>query len=196
MASTRSSPRSAISAIFQSNKLAIDIKGGFVPNYVISPGKEHVVESIRALAKKSSTVLLATDPDREGDGDCRARRRDSRALRNQRASCFYEITPAAIKEAIALSAAARCQPSQSSRGPAVSSTDLLATTCPGSFGKAPLRTLSRTRPVTCAPYIGRARKTDLRLCPGNLFSVYGQFFDRRSEASHAHSYQPTSAKKG
>ena len=31
----------------KSNKSAIDIKAGFVPQYVISPGKEHVVESIK-----------------------------------------------------------------------------------------------------------------------------------------------------
>ena len=36
----------------KSNKSAIDIKGGFIPNYIISPGKEHIVESIKKLAKK------------------------------------------------------------------------------------------------------------------------------------------------
>ena len=51
----------------KSNKSAIDIKNGFKPNYVISPGKEHIVEEISRLAKKSKEVLLATDPDREGE---------------------------------------------------------------------------------------------------------------------------------
>jgi len=84
----------------KSNKAAIDIKAGFVPNYVISPGKEAVVESIKKLAKKSSTVLLATDPDREGEAiawhlavTC--------GLKKPARVLFYEITPAAVKEAIA-----------------------------------------------------------------------------------------------
>src|SRR3989344_2445061 len=51
----------------KSNKVAIDIEGGFVPHYEISKGKEKVVNGIKALAKKSSEVLLATDPDREGE---------------------------------------------------------------------------------------------------------------------------------
>lgn len=84
----------------KSNKAAIDIKAGFVPNYIISPGKEAVVESIKKLAKKSSTVLLATDPDREGEAiawhlaETCGLKKPSRVL-------FYEITPTSVKEAIA-----------------------------------------------------------------------------------------------
>ncbi len=51
----------------KSNKKAIDIEGGFVPHYEISKGKERVIEEITRRAKKSKEVLLATDPDREGE---------------------------------------------------------------------------------------------------------------------------------
>ena len=51
----------------KSNKKAIDIEGGFIPHYEVSPGKEKIVSEIKALAKKADTVLLATDPDREGE---------------------------------------------------------------------------------------------------------------------------------
>jgi DNA topoisomerase-1 len=51
----------------KSNKKAIDIEGGFIPHYEISPGKEKVVAEIKSLAKKADEVLLATDPDREGE---------------------------------------------------------------------------------------------------------------------------------
>lgn len=51
----------------KSNKKAIDIEGGFVPHYEISKGKEKVVTDIQRLAKKANEVLLATDPDREGE---------------------------------------------------------------------------------------------------------------------------------
>jgi reverse gyrase len=51
----------------KSNKDAIDIEGGFVPRYEISKGKEKVVKEIRDFSKKSDEILLATDPDREGE---------------------------------------------------------------------------------------------------------------------------------
>ncbi|HRH30966.1 MAG TPA: type I DNA topoisomerase [Candidatus Paceibacterota bacterium] len=51
----------------KSNKKAIDIEGGFIPHYEISKGKEKVVDELESLAKKASIVMLATDPDREGE---------------------------------------------------------------------------------------------------------------------------------
>ncbi len=51
----------------KSNKKAIDIPGGFIPHYEISKGKEHVVEELMSLGRKATTILLATDPDREGE---------------------------------------------------------------------------------------------------------------------------------
>lgn len=51
----------------KSNKKAIDIEGGFIPHYEISKGKEKVVSDLQALAQKASTIILATDPDREGE---------------------------------------------------------------------------------------------------------------------------------
>jgi DNA topoisomerase-1 len=84
----------------KSNKSAIDIQGGFIPHYVISPGKEAVVESITKLAKKSSTVLLATDPDREGEAIA-WHVAQTCGIKKPARVLFYEITPAAVKEAIA-----------------------------------------------------------------------------------------------
>jgi len=51
----------------KSNKQAIDIPAGFVPHYEISKGKEKVVRELKSLAKKADSVVLATDPDREGE---------------------------------------------------------------------------------------------------------------------------------
>ncbi len=51
----------------KSNKKAIDIEGGFVPHYEISKGKEHVVDELRSLAHKATEIVLAPDPDREGE---------------------------------------------------------------------------------------------------------------------------------
>ena len=51
----------------KSNKQAIDIEGGFIPRYEISKGKEKIVHELQGLAEKASEILLATDPDREGE---------------------------------------------------------------------------------------------------------------------------------
>ncbi|TAL49490.1 type I DNA topoisomerase [Patescibacteria group bacterium] len=46
---------------------AIDIEGGFIPHYEIVKGKEKVIESIKRHVARADEVLLATDPDREGE---------------------------------------------------------------------------------------------------------------------------------
>src|SRR3989344_3129066 len=51
----------------KSNKKAIDIKAGFVPHYEISKGKEKVVNELEELARSAKEIILATDPDREGE---------------------------------------------------------------------------------------------------------------------------------
>src|SRR3989344_6831102 len=51
----------------KNNKKAIDIESGFIPRYEISPGKEGVVQELQKLCGEADEVLLATDPDREGE---------------------------------------------------------------------------------------------------------------------------------
>jgi DNA topoisomerase-1 len=51
----------------KTNKDAVDIEAGFVPRYIVSPGKEKVIEGLQAAAKKADEVILASDPDREGE---------------------------------------------------------------------------------------------------------------------------------
>lgn len=51
----------------KSNKKAIDIPGGFIPSYEISKGKEKVITELQALGEDAKEILLATDPDREGE---------------------------------------------------------------------------------------------------------------------------------
>jgi DNA topoisomerase I len=83
----------------KSNKKAIDIEGGFVPHYEISPGKEKVVTEIKNLAKKAEEVLLATDPDREGEAIA-WHIKEAVGLKNPKRVVFYEITKKAVQEAI------------------------------------------------------------------------------------------------
>jgi len=83
----------------KSNKAAIDIPGGFIPHYEISPGKEKVVSELKTLSKKADEVLLATDPDREGEAIA-WHIKEAIGLKNPKRVRFYEITKDAIKEAI------------------------------------------------------------------------------------------------
>lgn len=83
----------------KSNKSAIDIEAGFVPHYEISKGKEKVVSEIKSLVKRAEEVLLATDPDREGEAIA-WHIKEAVGLKNPKRVVFYEITKDAVKEAI------------------------------------------------------------------------------------------------
>ena len=49
------------------SKLGVDVEHGFTPQYVTIRGKGEILKHIREESEKSSRVLLATDPDREGE---------------------------------------------------------------------------------------------------------------------------------
>ncbi len=83
----------------KSNKNAIDIEGGFIPHYEISKGKEAVVAEIKSLAKKATEVLLATDPDREGEAIA-WHIAEAAGLKDPQRVVFHEITKDAVQEAI------------------------------------------------------------------------------------------------
>jgi DNA topoisomerase I len=48
-------------------KMGIDIENGFQETYEVVPGKEKVLQELKAAAKGVDEILLATDPDREGE---------------------------------------------------------------------------------------------------------------------------------
>ena len=94
----------------KSNKKAIDIEGGFIPHYEIVKGKEKVISEIKRKASKSDEIILATDPDREGEAIAW---HISELIKNKSAESgiknhelrikrvtYHEITEDAIKEAL------------------------------------------------------------------------------------------------
>ena len=86
----------------KSNKAAIDIEGGFVPHYEISKGKEKIVAEIQSLAKKADEVLLATDPDREGEAIAwhLAELIGEKLAKKIHRVTYHEITKEAIEDAL------------------------------------------------------------------------------------------------
>src|SRR3990167_6019495 len=88
----------------KSNKKAIDIEAGFIPHYEISKGKEKIVHELQHLASKASEVLLATDPDREGEAIAwhieTLLKADQKIKESIDRLAFYEITKEAVTEAL------------------------------------------------------------------------------------------------
>lgn len=85
----------------KSNSKAIDIDGGFIPHYEISKGKEKVIAEIKKEAKKAKEVLLATDPDREGEAIAwHLVEATGLNKKNTKRIVFHEITKDAIKGAL------------------------------------------------------------------------------------------------
>lgn len=83
----------------KSNKDAIDIPGGFIPQYVVSSGKEKIVAELKKLANKADEILLATDPDREGEAIA-WHVAEATKIKKPRRVVFHEITKSAVQEAI------------------------------------------------------------------------------------------------
>jgi DNA topoisomerase-1 len=84
------------------SRMAIDIERDFAPEYILVKGKASIKNELTALSQNAKRVLLASDPDREGeaiawhladilsvplDEKCRVR--------------FYEITSKAVRDAVA-----------------------------------------------------------------------------------------------
>lgn len=89
----------------KSNKKAIDIDGGFVPHYEIVKGKEKVMHDITEAAEDADTILLATDPDREGEAIAwhiseLLKKSKKVAAKDIKRVRFNEITKEAVAEAI------------------------------------------------------------------------------------------------
>ncbi len=88
----------------KSNKKAIDIEGGFIPHYEISKGKEKIVHELQGLAEKAKEIILATDPDREGEAIAWHIETLLKQAKKVKAPIervtFHEITKEAVEEAL------------------------------------------------------------------------------------------------
>jgi len=79
-------------------RLGIDPEADFKPEYEIVAGKQPIVAKLKKLAKTSSEVILATDPDREGEAIA-WHIQELIKVKSQRI-VFHEITRAAIESAL------------------------------------------------------------------------------------------------
>lgn len=82
------------------SKFGIDVEDNFEPHYITIRGKGPVLKELRDAAKKADRILLATDPDREGEAIAWHL---ATALKVEEEKCrvdFREITKDAIKQAV------------------------------------------------------------------------------------------------
>ncbi len=82
------------------SQLGIDIENNFTPKYITIRGKGEILKALRKEAKNAKKVLLATDPDREGEAISWHLARALGIGENQPCRVeFHEITASAVKEA-------------------------------------------------------------------------------------------------
>ena len=82
--------------------LGIDVEHGFVPDFVVTPAKKPIVRELQAAAKKADEVILATDPDREGEAiSWHLAQILNLPVETTKRWQFHEITKPAIDEAAA-----------------------------------------------------------------------------------------------
>lgn len=105
----------------KSNKKAVDIPAGFIPRYETIKGKENIIAEIKKDSKKAEEIILATDPDREGEAIAwhlaqtiglpdaeektdakgkRIKKPGSKKTTPVKRIVFNEITESAVKEAL------------------------------------------------------------------------------------------------
>lgn len=85
----------------EKDEMGIDVNNHFQPRYIVPDDKEKVVRDLKSLAKKSDTVWLATDEDREGEAIswhlCEVLGLDPATTKR---IVFHEITKPAILKAV------------------------------------------------------------------------------------------------
>jgi DNA topoisomerase-1 len=83
------------------SELGVEVENNFTPKYVIPKDKKKRVSELKALAAKAKEIILATDPDREGEAIAwhisqTLRLGDKETMR----IVFHEITESAVAHAI------------------------------------------------------------------------------------------------
>ena len=82
-------------------KLAVDVDEGFTPYYVVHESKKKTIADLKKALKDADELLLATDEDREGEAISWHLMEVLRPKVPVQRMVFNEITPEAIREAVA-----------------------------------------------------------------------------------------------
>jgi len=80
-------------------ELGVDIEKDFAPDYVVIPGRQKVLTSLKKESKEAKNIYVATDPDREGEAIGWQIKERLFKGKNVFRVTFHEITPAAVSDA-------------------------------------------------------------------------------------------------
>ena len=83
------------------SNLGVDIQNGFLPEYVVIDGKQKIISALKKAAKGKETIYLGPDPDREGEAIAWHIAQALGDGYNYKRVLLPELTPNAIREAIA-----------------------------------------------------------------------------------------------
>lgn len=83
--------------------LGVDVDKKFRPTYVVPDSKKKTVSELKSHAKKAGSIILATDPDREGEAiayHLREILKEGHSAKDFKRIVFHEITKTAIENAL------------------------------------------------------------------------------------------------
>ena len=79
------------------SNMGVDTENNFAPHYITIRGKGDIIKVLRDEAKKADRVLLASDPDREGEAIAWHLQEYLKIEEKKNRITFNEITSKAIK---------------------------------------------------------------------------------------------------
>ena len=84
------------------SELGVDTENNFKPKYIVPIKSRKIIKLLKEEVKKSETIILATDSDREGEAIAwhLIQALDLNEIKNYQRIVFHEITKSAIKEAL------------------------------------------------------------------------------------------------
>ena len=83
------------------SNMGVDTENNFAPHYITIRGKGDIIKVLRDEAKKADRVLLASDPDREGEAIAWHLQEYLKIEEKKNRITFNEITSKAIKDSLA-----------------------------------------------------------------------------------------------
>jgi DNA topoisomerase-1 len=80
-------------------QMGVDVEAGFTPHYEVVESRRKTINELRAASKKEPEVILASDPDREGEAIA-WHLAEVLKLRSPKRIEFHEITADAVRRAL------------------------------------------------------------------------------------------------
>src|SRR5207302_2215959 len=80
--------------------LSVDVEAGFKPTYEVVESRKKTLGELRSAIGRGREVILASDPDREGEAIA-WHLSEALRLRDAKRIEFHEITPEAVRQALA-----------------------------------------------------------------------------------------------